>query len=284
MTEAKKKLIEKLGIKFKKPELLDLALTHRSYVHEKKLPLEQSNERLEFLGDAVLGICVAEMLIRSFPEEPEGVLSKRRAALVNQRQLAKLAESIDLGSALLLGKGEEKTGGRSKKSLLCDAFEAVIGAIYLDQGMDVAKKHVQRFFEGLVPDSKKVETSQDYKTRLQEYFQSHYKKSPRYSVVAESGPDHSKTFEVKIEFNARTIATGKGSSKREAEQDAARNAFRILNVNDSIIPNVQKRTRKKKKRIKKQTTTGENTNLKKEASTASNSNLKGKAKEKESLT
>src|SRR5271167_3080942 len=127
-------LQKKMRVSFKNQKFLELALTHTSFVHENKLPLEQSNERLEFLGDAVLGVCMAEMLVSAFPEEAEGVLSKRRAALVNQKQLARLAESLDLGASLRLGKGEEKTGGRKKASLLGDAFEAVIGALYLDQG------------------------------------------------------------------------------------------------------------------------------------------------------
>lgn len=249
MSDPKKSLVANLGLKFKNDELLELALTHRSYVHEKKLPLEQSNERLEFLGDAVLGICIAEMLIHTFPEEPEGVLSKRRAALVNQKTLAKLAESIELGAALKLGKGEEKTGGRKKRSLLCDAFEAVIGAIYMDQGITVTRKYLENIFAELLPDSKKVETSQDYKTRLQEFFQSEFRKSPKYSVVKESGPDHSKTFEVQIEFEGKVVATGKGSSKREAEQDAAHSAFDILKVSEK--PLRQKRKLRKKKKKKK---------------------------------
>lgn len=249
MTNIKKPLLEQLQIKFKNPKLLDLALTHRSFVHEKKLPLDQSNERLEFLGDAVLGICIAEMLVYAFPDEAEGALSKRRAALVNQKQLAKLAESMGLGEALHIGKGEEKTGGRQKKSLLCDAFEAVIGAIYMDQGMEATKKQVQRFFTDLIPESKKVETSEDYKTRLQEYFQGAFRKSPKYILVAESGPDHSKTFEVKIELDGKSVATGKGSSKRAAEQEAAKSAFKILNVSDQSLPRKKKRGHRKKKKL-----------------------------------
>ncbi len=219
-------------------------MTHRSFVHEQKMPIEKSNERLEFLGDAVLGICIAEMLVRSFPQETEGALSKRRAALVNQKQLAGIAERLEIGPALKLGKGEEKTGGRTKKSILCDAFEAIIGAIYLDQGMQAAQAYIEKVFASLLPESKHVETSRDYKTRLQEHFQSNYKKSPRYTVVSETGPDHSKTFEVKIEFNGETIATGRGSSKREAEQEAAATAFKILKVSEDVPQ--KKRLRKRK--------------------------------------
>jgi len=226
----------KLGFKFKTDELLQQAMTHRSFAHEQKMPIEQSNERLEFLGDAVLGICIAEMLVRAFPQETEGALSKRRAALVNQKQLARIAEELEIGPSLKLGKGEEKTGGRTKRSILCDAFEAVIGAIYMDQGMVASQEYIEKVFGPLLPQSKHVETSRDYKTRLQEYFQSAFKKSPRYSVVSETGPDHSKTFEVKIEFNGETLALGKGSSKRDAEQDAASKAFKILKVDEQSTP------------------------------------------------
>jgi ribonuclease III len=233
-----------LGKSFKNKNLLSLALTHRSYVHENKLPVEQSNERLEFLGDAVLGVCIAEMLINHFPQEPEGALSKRRAALVNQKQLFKLAKSLEIGEALLLGKGEEKTGGRDKASLLGDAFEAVIGALYLDQGMKPVQDFLKKLFADLIPVSKKVETSQDYKTRLQEIYQRKFKRSPRYSVIRETGPDHSKTFEVKVEFSGKKLAQGEGHSKRDAEQDAARNAFHSMSPADLLPP---PRRKKKKK-------------------------------------
>jgi ribonuclease III len=246
-----RKLAESLNIKFKDMSLLDLAVTHRSYVHEQKMPLEKSNERLEFLGDAVLGICIAEMLVKDFPEEPEGVLSKRRAALVNQKTLAKLAQSLELGTYLKLGKGEEKTGGRTKRSLLCDAFEAVIGAIYLDQGIHSVARYLNKMFKDLIPESRKVETSQDYKTRLQEFFQAQFKKSPRYSVVGESGPDHSKTFQVKIEHNGMIVAKGIGSSKREAEQDAAKNAFIELKVSEKALDEKKKKRKRRKKKKKK---------------------------------
>jgi ribonuclease-3 len=241
-------LCQTIGVKFKDPSLLELALTHTSYVHEKKLSLENSNERLEFLGDAVLGVCIAEILIRAFPDEPEGALSKRRAALVNQKQLARLAEQLQLGAALRLGKGEDKTGGRQKASLLADAFEAIVGALYLDQGLPVVQKYLDRIFAELIPVSKKIETSQDYKTRLQEYYQKRFQKSPRYVLIKESGPDHAKTFEVRIEFGSETLTQGIGKSKREAEQDAARLAFSQINPAD--IP-VKKRSSKSKKAKKR---------------------------------
>ena len=173
------KLQAQMRVKFRDLKLLELALTHTSYAHEKKLSLAQSNERLEFLGDAVLSLAIAEMLITAFADEPEGALSKRRAALVNQKQLALVAEKLGIGEALRLGKGEEKTGGRKKASLLADAFEAVIGALYLDQGLEGSQTFLKQLFEDLIPVSKKVETSQDYKTRLQEFYQKLYQKSPR---------------------------------------------------------------------------------------------------------
>ncbi|MDB5038782.1 MAG: rnc [Bacteriovoracaceae bacterium] len=246
-----------IGLKFKDPTLLELALTHTSYVHERKLSLEKSNERLEFLGDAVLGVCIAEILIHAFPDEPEGALSKRRAALVNQKQLARLAETLKLGEALRLGKGEDKTGGRQKASLLADAFEAVVGALYLDQGLIVVQKYLDRIFAELIPVSKKVETSQDYKTRLQEYYQKKFQKSPRYVLVKESGPDHLKTFEVRIEFAGENIATGSGKSKREAEQDAAKDAFAKIPQTDLSLKKKSKRVKKLKKRLDAQAQDGD---------------------------
>lgn len=251
MPESKKTVLENMNLKFKDETLFELALTHRSFVHEKKLPLESSNERLEFLGDAVLGMCIAEMLVKAFPTEPEGTLSKRRAALVNQKQLAKLATDVELGQALKLGRGEDKTGGREKKSLLCDAYEAVIGALYLDQGMAASRRYLEKVFTPLIPNSKDVKTSQDYKTRLQEHYQSAHRKSPRYVVIQETGPDHSKTFEVQIEFQSEVIAKGVGSSKREAEQAAAEKAFELLELSDKNPPPKRKRKRKQKLHTKK---------------------------------
>lgn len=235
-----------MGFQFRNLNLLQLALTHSSYVHEKKLPLAESNERLEFLGDAVLGLCIAEMLTVAFPDEPEGALSKRRAALVNQKQLSRLAVQIEIGPALRLGKGEEKTGGRTKASLLGDAFEAVIGAIYLDHGLEAVKTILAKLFGPLIPESKKVETSQDYKTRLQEYYQRKFKRSPRYIVTHESGPDHSKTFDIRIEFMGEVLSSGSGSSKREAEQAAAKVAFEKLGDEREVAS--MKKSRKRKNR------------------------------------
>jgi ribonuclease-3 len=160
-----------------------------------------------------------------------------------------LANEIALGPALKLGKGEEKTQGRTKESLLGDAFEAVVGALYLDQGLNVVQDYLRRMFQNLIPESKKVETSQDYKTRLQEYHQRLFKKSPRYVVEGESGPDHSKTFRVRIEFQGKVLAKGEGRSKREAEQDAARIAFN--DVKDVELPPRASRKKQRPRSLKR---------------------------------
>lgn len=218
-------LQKKLGIQFQNQELLERALTHTSFVHEKKIAVSASNERLEFLGDAVLNLCIAELLIHYFTDEPEGVLSKRRALLVNQKRLGALAQAVDLGHHLRLGKGEEKTGGREKESILADAYEAIIGAFYLDQGWNSIDRHLKNIFSPLLSELTSLETTEDFKTRLQELLQKRFKKSPRYLVVQETGPDHQKIFEVQIEFYGKSLGQGHGKSKREAEQEAARVAY-----------------------------------------------------------
>ncbi len=219
-----------LGIQFSDRKLLERALTHTSFVHEKKVAVSDSNERLEFLGDAVLNLCVAELLIHYFPEEPEGVLSKRRALLVNQKRLSALASAVDLGAFLRLGKGAEKTGGRKKDSILADAYEALIGAFYLDQGWASIEAYLKKIFSPLLTELTQLETTEDFKTQLQEFLQKRFQKSPRYSVIQETGPDHQKMFEVQIEFYGKTLGQGRGRSKREAEQAAARVAYTELSV------------------------------------------------------
>jgi len=244
----------KWGIEFKSPELLDLALTHSSFVHEKRLKFSQSNERLEFLGDAVLNFCIAELLVKAFPEEPEGGLSKRRAALVNQKILSRISTEIGLGQALRLGKGEEKTGGRTKESISGDAFEALVGALYLDQGIDVVRSFLTKIFESLIPESKHLEVSQDYKTKLQEHAQRHLKKSPRYVLENATGPDHSKVFEVRLEFEGEVLSRGKGRSKREAEQDAARHALlQLKKVDRPVKARNNEKVKEKPRKPKAQT-------------------------------
>ena len=221
-------LEEGLAYHFRDMVLLDRALTHRSFANENACPAGQDNERLEFLGDAVLDLCISDLLMRHFPEDSEGRLSKKRAACVNERSLAALARNFNLGDGLLLGKGEELSGGRAKPSLLSNAFEAVLAAIYLDGGFDEAAAFVHRFFSDLIDDGPQSVLYQDYKTLLQEACQVRFHETPRYSVVQEFGPDHDKTFDVQLDIADRITASGTGKSRKEAEQEAARKALELL--------------------------------------------------------
>lgn len=219
-----------LGVSFKKREHLKRALMHKSYANENKYPSSEHNERSEYLGDAVLELAISHILVTTFPNASEGELSKCRAAIVNEEQLAILARDIRLGEYMYLGKGEDQTGGRDKPSLLSDAYEAVLGAIFLDRGFDKALKVIRKNFEDVV---KKVGGSgfaSDYKTRLQEVVQGRFRTIPHYKLVREIGPDHSKTFEVNLFIGGELISTGRGASKKSAEQDAARAALASLLV------------------------------------------------------
>ena len=213
---------------FRDGELLGHALVHRSFANECACAPIKDNERLEFLGDAVLDLCVSDLLMRHFPNDSEGRLSKRRAACVNERTLAEIAKRFRLGEYLLLGKGEELSGGRSKPSLLADAFEAVVAAIYMDGGFENASAFVQRLFTDLVEKGLQDILYKDYKTLLQETSQVRFREAPKYSVVQESGPDHDKTFEVRLDVSGHATTTGLGKSRKEAEQEAARKALEYL--------------------------------------------------------
>ncbi len=217
-----------LGISFRKREHLKRALMHKSYANENKYPYTDQNERYEYLGDAVLELAISEALFRSFPEHAEGDLSKLRAAIVNEDQLALLAREIHLGDYMYLGKGEDQTGGRDKPSLLSDAYEAVLGAVFLDRGFDKAMKVIRRNFEEVIKEVGGTGFAKDFKTKLQEVVQGRFRTIPRYRPVRETGPDHSKTFEVNIFVNGELLGTGKGNSKKSAEQDAARVALEVL--------------------------------------------------------
>jgi len=227
-SDEKKKLkeFEKiLGISFWKREHLKRALMHKSYANENKLSHTEHNERYEYLGDAVLELAVSNILFSMFPNHTEGDLSKLRAAVVNEEQLAELARGIRLGDYMFLGKGEDQTGGRDKPSLLSDAFEAVLGAIYLDRGFDKAAKVIRKTFETAIRQAGGVGYVSDYKTRLQEVVQGKFRTIPRYRMAREIGPDHSKTFEINLFINGEHMSTGLGASKKAAEQDAARLAL-----------------------------------------------------------
>lgn len=212
---------------FKNKELLQLAVTHSSYGNEKGS--KKNNERLEFLGDSVLGFITAEYLFTTRSELPEGQLTKLRANAVCEKSLAVFANEIGLGDYLLLGKGEVMTGGRTRPSILSDAFESVIAAIYLDGGMEEAKKFVLRFVSKTETDVKAVT---DYKTLLQEVIQKNPDEHLNYVLAAESGPDHNKTFTVEVYLNSNLIGTGTGHSKKKAEQAAAKEALSLMGIKE----------------------------------------------------
>ena len=207
------------------PDLLTLALTHRSYAYENGgLP---TNERLEFLGDSVLGIVVTETLYLGFPDWPEGQLAKLRAAVVNATALADVARSLDLGEYVYLGRGEETTGGRDKSSIIADTVEAVIGAVYLDRGLEEATDLVHRLFDPLIEASAGLGAGLDWKTSLQELCAAGSFGVPEY-VVEESGPDHAKSFRARVRVGEDFYGDGRGRSKKEAEQQAAATAYAEL--------------------------------------------------------
>ena len=203
------------------PELLTLALTHRSYAFEQSL--SEHNERLEFLGDAILGQAVTLKLFRDYPDLPEGELAKRRASLVSTTDLAEFARSLNLGEAILLGKGEQQTGGRDKNSILADALEAVIGAIYLDRGQEVAEEFIHSLMNSLMRDPTRFTTALDPKTSLQEIASELGEPPPQYVVIGE-GPDHDRIFTATVTVNS-LVGSGVGTSKKQAEIAAARDAF-----------------------------------------------------------
>ena len=215
-----------IGYRFRNIQLLQNALTHSSYANERWHNSLMSNERLEFLGDSVLGMVVAEYLYRTFPDRPEGELTRMRADMVCEKTLAAVAARIDLGKHLMLGNGEEQGGGRTRDSILADAVESVIAASFLDGGMAAARKFIEQFILVEVP-VKKLHNA-DYKTALQERVQQKKNQALSYALVGESGPDHDKRFEVEVSLNGTVVGFGSGSSKKRAEQMAARDALKRL--------------------------------------------------------
>lgn len=220
-------LLTKLDIRLNRVELVNVALTHPTFAFEHKHLNWEHNQRMEFLGDAVIGLVVAEYLYHTFPGCSEGDLTKMRAAIVCEPTLAHRARRLELGSYLLLGRGEELTGGRDRASILADAFEAVVGAIFLEAGLEAARDFVVRELgddlQSLVPGEYK-----DYKTLLQELVQKRFEENVSYTILAETGPDHDKRFEAGVRFRDRLLAKGTGRSKKEAEQQAARKALELL--------------------------------------------------------
>ncbi len=221
-----KALQENLDYKFKNEKLLINALTHSSFANEARDGIG-SNERLEFLGDSVLSIIVSEYIYKKFKNLPEGELTKMRAALVCEKSLCGFSRELQIGKYLRLGKGEEKSGGRERDSILADAFEAVLAAMYLDGGIEIAKKHVMRFVTKELQHTDE-EVFKDYKTALQEIIQRNPEESVTYILTGESGPDHNKIFEVEVKLNSNTIGRGIGKNKKQAEQSAAKEALTLM--------------------------------------------------------
>lgn len=220
-------LESKLGYSFKNKQLIIEALTHKSF----KKPY--NNERLEFLGDAVLDLIVGEYLFKKFPSSDEGILSKIRASLVNENGFAHLANQLNLGKYIYISLAEENNEGRTKLSLLSNAFEAVMGAIYLESGLDGTKSIAIKLLEECYPTIDLKTLSKDYKTALQEYTQAKYGITPTYEMIGSSGPDHKKEFEIEVLLGGKTLATSSGKSKKEAQQKAAQIALDILLSEDA---------------------------------------------------
>jgi ribonuclease-3 len=221
-------LEEILGYALTQPELIENSFTHRSFINEFKRRSSSSNERLEFLGDAVLDMVITEVLMEKFPEEQEGMLSKFRSTLVNEKTLAQVSINLSLGSYLKLGKGEEQSKGREKSSILSDTFEAVVGAIYLSNGMEAARKFIHHALGEFIEKVNVQSNKQDYKTTLQEMAQSMLRTIPRYQIVCQEGPDHQRTFETEVTVLEQVMGRGKGKSKKESEQVAAKSAINKL--------------------------------------------------------
>ena len=221
-----KELQEKLGYTFNDEAILVRALSHSSYVNENH-SAGDSNERLEFLGDSVLGLITAENFFKNYTKLPEGELTKLRAATVCEKSLAGFARQLELGKYLLLGKGEILTGGRERPSIQADAFEAIIAAIYLDGGMESARNFVLKYIEEAIRQQQSI---RDYKTMLQEVVQRNPGEIIEYVITGETGPDHDKRFEVEVHLNSNVIGRGIGKSKKKAEQEAAREALELMGL------------------------------------------------------
>jgi ribonuclease III len=221
-------LQKEIGITFKNIHLLTTALTHSSFINENPGISTVSNERLEFLGDSVLGLAVSNKLYHDNPSADEGELTLLRSALVRKETLADMANKINLGDSLYMGKGEERGGGRKKAANLAGAFEALIAAIYLDQGFDTAASFILNLFKDEILNQAGNNIHTDYKSKLQEIIQKKHQITPSYLLIEATGPDHDRQFTVKVKLEDETLATGRGKSKKAAEMDAARQALKEL--------------------------------------------------------
>jgi len=221
-------LEKKIGYCFQDKNLLKTALTHSSFANEHKGSGMENNERLEFLGDSVLSLAVSEFMYKNYKRYPEGTLTKMRASTVCEQALYKDAKEIDLGAYLYLGKGEEATNGRERMSILADAFEALIGAVYLDGGFEKTKEIIMPLLKDTIVAAEKGKAFKDCKTILQEIVQKNKEEVLEYVLVSESGPDHNKSFQVEVHLNSNVIGSGAGKSKKEAEQNAAQEALKLM--------------------------------------------------------
>jgi ribonuclease-3 len=225
LREAARRFEEASGLRFEDKTLLQRALTHRSYINESREFLLADNERLEFLGDAVLDFLVGEYLYNSFPEMREGQLTNLRAALVRQETLAQFAGQLDLGNYLIMGRGEDDMGGRQRPAILCGAFEALIGALYLDQGFIAVKRFMMSLVDPILPELVRWIEKKDAKSRLQELCQAHLHTTPQYRTATTEGPDHARLFTMHVLIDGEVWGTGQGPSKRIASQEAAASAI-----------------------------------------------------------
>ncbi len=224
-------LEKKLEIDFNDKNLLQKSLTHRSLLNEKNTEGLEHNERLEFLGDAVLELIISEYLFHKYTERPEGELTSFRAAVVNTNSLGEISKNLEIGKYMLMSKGEEMTGGREKEYLLANVFEALLGAIYLDKGYDKATEFVTKHVIPKIDHIVKYRLDIDAKTKLQEYSQRIHKNTPSYKVIKEEGPDHSKIFTVVVKIKKEIVGTGSGKNKQKAEEQAAENALEDIDIN-----------------------------------------------------
>lgn len=227
IVSSREKLQSLIGYTFVDQSLLDEALTHRSYANEQRTRCVD-NERLEFLGDAILGLVIAEALFSGDPQRPEGELSRLRSELVNAGFLAQLARQIDLGASLLLGRGEVKAGGNDKENILADAFESLLGAVYLEAGIDVVRPVILNLFAQSIIEKTQGRGNSDYKSQLQEYLQSLQQTPPEYVLIETLGPEHNRLFVVEARIPGQLLGVGQGRSKKEAEQVAAGAALKTL--------------------------------------------------------
>ena len=236
LTPQLEKLQTRLGYTFGDRRILLQSLTHTSFGHENlqdRSIASRDNERLEFLGDAILDVVVSDILLETFPDADEGQLSKMRAAVVNEKTLAQLAASIDLQHCVRLGKGESQTAGNQKPSILSSTLEALIAAIYIDGGFNAVYPVVRHLFAGFFVGDRELSAYHDHKTRLQELVQARWKITPTYHLLGAEGPDHAKIFEVEVRMNGRVLASAGGSSKKDAEQSAARGALEKVDAVES---------------------------------------------------